>query len=72
MKTLLALAAGAVAMYLMDREHGAQRRAELQEKFDRAKQMLRDRANGLQRSAETKPEVVSEGYVRNEQSGMGI
>lgn len=33
MKTLLTLGAGALAMYLMDREKGPQRRAQLLEKL---------------------------------------
>ena len=46
MKTLLALGAGALAMYLMDREQGAQRRAQLREKLDRAQRMIRERVSG--------------------------
>lgn len=46
MKTLLLLGAGALAMYLMDREHGPQRRAQLREQLERAKRRLSERAHG--------------------------
>jgi hypothetical protein len=45
MKTLLLLGAGALVLYLTDREQGAQRRAQLREKLDRAKQMIRERSS---------------------------
>jgi hypothetical protein len=40
MKTLLVLGAGALMMYLMDGERGAQRRAQLRDQVERAKRAL--------------------------------
>ena len=46
MKTLLALGAGALAMYLMDRERGPQRRAQLRDQVERAKRAFGDFPEG--------------------------
>jgi hypothetical protein len=53
MKTLLALGAGALAMYLMDREQGAQRRAQLREQLERARRRIRQKASGAAARSES-------------------
>ena len=40
MRTLLTLGAGALLMYLMDRERGPQRRAQLRDQLERLKRAL--------------------------------
>ena len=66
MRTLLALGAGALAMYLMDRERGAQRRAELRDQMERAKRALSARVRGVAAGAESAAERVSETSSRSE------
>jgi hypothetical protein len=56
MKTLLLLGAGALAMYLMDRELGPQRRAQLRE------QLVSERAHGGAARAEPDTEHASQVY----------
>ena len=62
MKTLLLLGAGALAMYLMDRELGPQRRAQLREQLERAKRLMSERAHGGATRAEPDAEHASQGY----------
>ena len=62
MKTLLALGAGALAMYLMDRERGPRRRAELRDQLDRAKRVISERVRGGAASAESDAEPVVQAY----------
>lgn len=62
MKTLLLLGAGALAMYLMDRELGPQRRAQLREQLERAKRLVRERAQGGATRAELDAEHASPVY----------
>ncbi|HEX6413365.1 MAG TPA: hypothetical protein VFZ94_09975 [Burkholderiales bacterium] len=61
MKTLLLLGAGALAMYLMDRELGPQRRAQLREQLERAKRLVSERTHGAAR-AEPDAEHASQVY----------
>ena len=53
MKTLIALGAGALAMYLMDREQGTQRRAHLREQLERARRKIREKASGTPARSES-------------------
>ena len=46
MRTVLFALGGALAVYLMNGEKGAQRRARLREQLERAKQMIRERVSG--------------------------
>lgn len=62
MKTLLLLGAGALAMYLMDRELGPQRRAQLREQLERAKRRLSERAHGGAVRTERDAEHASQVY----------
>ena len=62
MKTLLALGAGALAMYLMDRERGPQRRAQLRDQVERAKRAFSARVRGVAADAESDAERVSENF----------
>ena len=66
MKTLLALGAGALAMYLMDRERGPQRRAQLRDQAERAKRAFSARVRGVVADAESDAERVSETSPRAE------
>lgn len=62
MKTLLVLGAGALAMYLMDRENGPRRRAQLRDQLERAKRAISERARGGAAAAESDAEQVSPAY----------
>lgn len=57
MKTIIAVGVGALAMYLLDREQGAQRRAQLREQLERTKRMLKERTAG---NVSTEHEPASE------------
>jgi hypothetical protein len=61
-KTLFLLGAGALAMYLMDRERGPQRRAQLREQLERAKRLVSERAHGGTARAEADAERASQVY----------
>ena len=59
MKTIIAVGVGALAMYLLDREQGAQRRAQLRAQLERAKRMLKERVPG-NLSTQLEPDRPSE------------
>jgi hypothetical protein len=59
MKTLMTFGLGALAMYLLDPEHGRRRRSLLRDRLAHAKHVVRERTAGAAASTQLEPDKPS-------------